>query len=67
MNVVIEMDLDGLEYSRLHTYGALDLLSDVGGFVAFGTIAITTVMAAWNFNAVDKFMIRHLFKIKINE
>ena len=57
------MNLNRMEYSRSR-YTAFDLLSDVGGLKGMFAEIFVFFLAAWNFNAVDNFMVTKLFRIK---
>ena len=66
MSVTFEMDLDRMEYSRSR-YTILDLLAQFGGFIGiFGRI-FGFFMAAWNFNALENFMVTRLYKMRSSE
>ena len=62
VSVTVEMDLNRIDYSRSR-YTVFDLLSDVGGLsgIFFSTFSI--FMLAWNHNALENFMVAHLFKV----
>ena len=62
ISVTVEMDLNRIDYSRSR-YTVFDLLSDVGGLsgIFFSTFSI--FMLAWNHNALENFMVAHLFKV----
>ena len=55
------MDLDLTEYFRSR-YTALDLLAAFGGFMGIFRWIFTHIMSAWNFEALDHFMISKLYK-----
>ena len=63
LSVTLEMNLNRMEYSRSR-YTAFDLLSDVGGLKGMFAELFVLFLAAWNFNAVDNFMVTQLFKVK---
>ena len=63
MSVTFEMDLDRMEYSRSR-FTVLDLLAQFGGFIGiFGRI-FGFFMAAWNFNALENYMVTYLYKMR---
>ena len=63
VSVTVEMNLNRMEYSRTR-YTAFDLLSDVGGLQGMFAQIFAIFLAAWNFNAVDNFMVTKLFRVK---
>ena len=63
LSVTLEMNLNRMEYSRSR-YTFFDLLSDVGGLKGMFAELFVLFLAAWNFNAVDNFMVTQLFKVK---
>ena len=63
VSVTVEMNLDRMEYSRSR-YTALDVLSDIGGLQGMIAQLFAIFLAAWNFNAVDNFMVTKLFRVK---
>lgn len=64
LSISVEMNLDRIEYSRSR-YTVFDLLSDVGGLFGIFFSVFAVFMAAWNHNALDNYMVAHLFKVKI--
>ena len=66
ISITIEMDLDKVMFSRWR-YTAFDLLSDVGGLSGMFASIFAVFMAAWNFNALDNYMVARLFKVRIDE
>ena len=63
ISVTLEMNLNRMEYSRSR-YTFFDLLSDVGGLKGMFAEIFVAFLVAWNFNAVDNFMVTKLFKVK---
>ena len=61
VEITIEMNLNRVDYQRFR-YTALDLLAAFGGFMGIFRWIFGTFMAAWNFQALDNFMISHLYK-----
>jgi len=60
MMITLEMDLDRMETARSR-YTLLDLLAQFGGFIGiFGRI-FGFLMAAWNYNALENFMVTRLY------
>ena len=66
LSVTLEMNLNRMEYSRSR-YTAFDLLSDVGGLKGMFAELFVLFLAAWNFNAVDNYMVSRLFKMKAKD
>ena len=64
INVTIEMDLNRVEYSRTR-YTVLDLLAAFGGFMGIFRWIFGTFMQAWNFQALDNFLISKLYQAKL--
>ena len=64
--VSIEMDLNRVDFSRSR-YTVFDLLSDVGGLSGIFFSVFAVFMAAWNHNALENYMVAHLFKVKIDD
>lgn len=63
MTVTIEMDLNRTDVARSR-YTVLDLLAQFGGFIGiFGRI-FGFFMAAWNFNALENYMVSHLYTMR---
>ena len=62
MMVTIEMDLNRMEYSRTR-YTVLDLLAQFGGFIGIWGRIFGFFMAAWNFNALQNYMVSRLYKM----
>ena len=63
ISVTVEMNLNRMDYSR-GRYTAFDLLSDVGGFYIMIATIFALLMAVWNYNSVDNFMVTKLFRVK---
>lgn len=61
MKVTIEMDLNLTQYYRSR-YTALDLLAAFGGFMGIFRWIFGQFMAAWNFRALDNYMISKLYR-----
>ena len=61
--VTVEMDLDQVMYSRSR-YTIFDLLSDVGGLQGIFYSVFAILMSAWNYNSLDNYMVKHLFKAR---
>ena len=66
VSVTVEMDLNRIDFSRSR-YTVFDLLSDVGGLSGIFFSVFAIVMAAWNYNALENYMVAHLFKVKIDD
>ena len=64
INVTFEMDLDRVEYSRTR-YTVLDLLAAFGGFMGIFRWIFGTFMQAWNFQALDNFLVSQLYQAKL--
>ena len=58
------MNLSRMDFSRSR-YTGLDLLAAFGGFMGIFRWIFGTFMAAWNFNALDNFMVSHLYKARM--
>ena len=63
VSVTIEMDLNRMDYSRSR-YTLFDLLSDFGGISVTFVQIFAILLAAWNYNVVENFMVSRLFRIK---
>lgn len=60
--ITVEMDLNRMEYARSR-FTVLDLLAQFGGFIGiFGRI-FGFFMAAWNFNALDNYLVSRLYRV----
>ena len=66
LSVTIEMDLNKMEYSRSR-YTVLDLLANFGGFIGIWGKIFAFLMTAWNFHALDNYMVSRLYKMRIEE
>ena len=66
ISVTIEMDLDRVSYSRSR-YTAFDLLSDVGGLSGMFASIFSVFMIIWNYNALDSYLVSHLFKYRTKD
>ena len=62
IQLTIEMDLNRMEYHRSR-YTVLDLLAQFGGFIGIFGRLFGYFMAAWNFNALEKFLVTRLFQM----
>ena len=62
MMVSVEMDLNRMEYSRTR-YTVLDLLAQFGGFIGIWGRIFGFFMAAWNFNALQNYLVSRLYKM----
>ena len=47
------------------SYTTFDMLSEVGGLLGIMIIFSRGVIAIWNFNSFDNFLVSRLFKIKL--
>ena len=63
VSVTVEMNLNRMEYSRSR-YTFFDLLSDIGGLKGMFAEIFLAFVVAWNFNAIDNFMVTKLYKVK---
>ena len=63
VSVTVEMNLNRMEYSRSR-YTFFDLLSDIGGLKGMFAEIFLAFVVAWNFNAIDNFMVSKLYKVK---
>ena len=61
--VTIEMDLSRMDYKRTR-YTVLDLLANFGGFIGIWGKIFAFMMAAWNFHALDNYMVSRLYKMR---
>ena len=66
LSITIEMDMNRMEYSRSR-YTILDLLANFGGFIGIWGKVFAFLMAAWNFNALDNYMVSRLYKMRSKE
>ena len=64
--VTIEMDLDRVDNHRTR-YTVLDLLAAFGGFMGIFRWIFGTFMAAWNFQALDNFMVSQLYQTRLRK
>ena len=60
------MDLNRVSYSRSR-YTAFDLLSDVGGLSGMFASIFSVIMIIWNYNALDSYLVSHLFKYRTKD
>ena len=66
LSVTLEMDLDLLEYTRAR-YTVLDLLASFGGFIGIWGKLFAFFMGAWNYNALDNYMVSRLYRMRTKE
>ena len=66
LSITIEMDLARVEYSRFR-YTFLDLLANFGGFIGIWGKLFAFFMGAWNYNALDNYMVSRLYRMRTKE
>ena len=66
VKVTIEMDLNRIEMQRSR-YTYLDLLAAFGGFMGIFRWIFGTFMAAWNYQALDNFMVSQLYQTRLSK
>ena len=62
ISVTIEMGLNLILYER-QVYTLFDMLSDIGGLSGMLVAFTSLMLATWNYNSFDNFMVSRLFKI----
>ena len=60
------MDLNRVDFQRSR-YTVFDLLSDIGGLSGIFFTIFAVFMSAWNYNALENYIVAHLFKLKIDD
>ena len=65
LTIAIEMHRDSVNYAR-DRYTMLDVLTNFGGFMGTWRWIFTTLVAAWNTNALENFMVSKLYKVEKN-
>ena len=66
LSVTVEMDLNIMEFARSR-YTILDLLANFGGFIGIWGKIFAFIMTAWNFHALDNYMVSRLYKMRAGE
>ena len=63
MMITVEMDLSVTALLRTR-YTALDLMAQFGGFIGIWGKVFAFLMSAWNYQAVQNFMVTRLYKVR---
>ena len=63
MMITVEMDLNVTALLRTR-YTALDLMAQFGGFIGIWGKVFAFLMSAWNYQAVQNFMVTRLYKVR---
>ena len=63
MDVTFELDLNQ-KFIMRKSYSFLDLLSDIGGMIGILMGIFSSIVACFNFNNFDNYMVSRLFKVK---
>ena len=62
--ITIEREFNVLSIERM-AYTTFDMLSDVGGLSGIMIIFFQVLIALWNFNSFDNYLVSRLYKIKL--
>ena len=63
LSITFEMSLDVIEYER-EVYTFLMMMSDIGGLAGALFTLLSLLMALWNFNAFDNYMVSKLYRVR---
>ena len=63
MDVTFELDLNQ-KFILRKSYSILDLLSDIGGMIGILMGIFSSIVACFNYNNFDNYMVSRLFKVK---